>query len=121
MSDENKDLFDIIVLKNLIEAIGDSANSIVNLYLEEVPNNIIQMQQALIQDDLITVGRLAHSLKSSSASLGAKQMSVLSAELENLINSGETQKDKISVLIKNIQNNFDQVRPMFSEFLNKNS
>ena len=117
MSDE-LEIFDIIVLQNLTEAIGDSANAIVKLYLEEVPNNIIQMQQALIQDDLKTIGRLAHSLKSSSASLGAKQMSLLCAELESLINSGETQKDKISSLIIKIQNNLDQVRPMFNDFLN---
>jgi CheY-like chemotaxis protein/HAMP domain-containing protein len=47
---------------------------LVNTYLESSGELITQMQQAAEQKDLATMGRAAHTLKSSSANLGAQDL-----------------------------------------------
>lgn len=104
----------LIVLR---EAIGDTINDIINLYLDDVPNTLQQMLKSLDAADLITVGRLAHSLKSSSANLGAMQTSILAAELESAIKNGLSDSPKVLVAIKNLQQSFDQSAPLFRDYL----
>lgn len=117
MSGEQALILDLETLAVLREAIGDSTNDIVNLYLDDVPNNLRQMFLSLETSDLVTVGRLAHSLKSSSASLGAMQTSRLAAELESAIKNGLSDSDKIFEAIKNLQQSFDQSSPLFRDYL----
>ncbi len=111
--------FDTEVLDTLKEAIGDSLTKIINLYLTDTPNTLQQMQQALNQDDYETVGRLAHSLKSSSANLGALQVSNLAINLEQAINNSETDKSKLESAIVAIKTAFDQVSHKFGSYLQK--
>src|SRR5689334_20250373 len=108
MSGENPLLVDKQILDMLHDAIGDSLGPIIKLYITEVPANIAEMRTALSKDDLATVRRLAHSLKSSSANLGAMHTSVLSADLERNIDAGETNAESITKAIDLISNSFDQ-------------
>ena len=119
MSGSNQsDFFDSTILQGLKDALGDKINHIIELYLKEVPINLVKMQQSLADNDFVTLGRMAHSLKASSGTLGAKHTSVLCAELEGILNDGVNDPLQISDLITQIEKSFDQSRPMFSGFIN---
>lgn len=113
MNGEQPKVLDLEVITMLQDAIGDSLHKIINLYLTDAPQDLIRMQQALSSNDLDTLRRLAHSLKSSSANLGAMQTSALAADLEHIITDGEVNPTllttKLNVLIASV----DQARSMF--------
>jgi HPt (histidine-containing phosphotransfer) domain-containing protein len=69
-------------LKELMGA--DYLVEIIDTYIEETEGLIHQLQQALAAGDAATFGRLAHSIKSSSASLGALDFAQQARELELL-------------------------------------
>ncbi len=108
MSGETPLVIDKQVLELLQDAIGESLLHIIQLYITEVPVNIKEMREALASGDLATVRRLAHSLKASSANLGAMQTSTFAADLEHQIDAGESEAAKISAGINLIAKSFDQ-------------
>jgi HPt (histidine-containing phosphotransfer) domain-containing protein len=114
MSSEIK-VLDQEVIELLHDAIGDSLPEIINLFLDDVPESLEKMRISLAQGDFAAIGLTAHSLKSSSANLGAMQMSALCAELEQVIANGESNSLFISESIEEIANSFDQVRPLFGK------
>lgn len=69
-------------LKDLMGA--DYVGEIIDTYIQETGALIQQLKQALGAGDSISFGRLAHSIKSSSASLGALTFSQQARELEML-------------------------------------
>jgi HPt (histidine-containing phosphotransfer) domain-containing protein len=69
-------------LKDLMGA--DYVVEIIDTYIQETGALIQQLQQALGVGDPFSFGRLAHSIKSSSASLGALVFSQQARELEML-------------------------------------
>jgi HPt (histidine-containing phosphotransfer) domain-containing protein len=76
--------------RELREAIGDDyLPELIWTYLEETPTLIKTMQEALSTGDASVFTRAAHSIKSSSASLGALDFSVQAKELEMLGKSGD--------------------------------
>lgn len=117
MNGEPELIIDPDVLIMLRESIGDRTTDIIRLYLDDVPNSLQHMFKALDAADLVTVGRLAHSLKSSSANLGAMRTSKLAAKLESAINDGLNDPAKILEFITNLQLSFDRSVPLFSDYL----
>lgn len=103
------------ILENLRAAVGDRVAHIVRVYLDEVPRNIDTMRNAIAKQDWESVRITVHSLKSSSANVGAMRVSQLAAQMERNLQ----QKDVANVTtdLNNLQLAFDQVRPMFSEYL----
>jgi CheY-like chemotaxis protein len=61
---------------------------VISLYLETSPTRLRELREALARGDGDALRRAAHSLKSSSANLGATQLADLSRELEGLARSG---------------------------------
>ena len=61
---------------------AEFVNELIEAYLDDSPNLINEMKTALQQNDHTTFRRAAHTLKSSSASLGAMSLSEISKELE---------------------------------------
>lgn len=90
------------VLEELIATTDEEfVNELIDAYLEDSPALIDEMKTALQKDDAASFRRAAHSLKSSSASLGALGLSEISKELEMIGKSGELNKvdGKIDELI----------------------
>src|SRR6267142_23927 len=79
---------DLEVLYGLTEAQGDGEPDLIveliDLYLEDTPRRVTAMREALTRTDGILLGRAAHGLKGSSATLGAGQVADSCAELEQL-------------------------------------
>jgi HPt (histidine-containing phosphotransfer) domain-containing protein len=61
---------------------------LIDVYLEDTPNRMAQMRQAFKGGDAETVIREAHTLKSSSANLGAMRLSNLAKQMEVAGRSG---------------------------------
>lgn len=76
---------DINVVKNLRAEVGDDPeiiNELIDLYLEDGPPLIATLHDAVQNHDVATIGRVAHRLKGSSASLGAIVLSQICRDLE---------------------------------------
>jgi len=70
-------------LKELGERDADGTGEMVGIFLRDARSRIDTLWEASAAGDAATVLQVAHSLKGSSASLAAKAMATLCAELEN--------------------------------------
>jgi len=86
--DEDNYQLDQKMLENLraLEKDGHSGilSRVINIYLEKSPGLITDLDRAHTDHDLTLLRQSAHSLKSSSANLGATQLSALCQEIESL-------------------------------------
>jgi diguanylate cyclase (GGDEF)-like protein len=80
-------------LKSLSETTGrDILGKSVRFFLRQTPEDVAALRLAVSQADLETLGTLAHSLKSSSANLGAMSFSKYCNQIEDLAREGNTEK-----------------------------
>jgi HPt (histidine-containing phosphotransfer) domain-containing protein len=61
---------------------SDFMHELIDTYCEETPGLLAQLRQAHSQNDAETFQRVAHSIKSSSASLGANELAAQARQLE---------------------------------------
>lgn len=80
---------------------------IITIYLDTSPEQISALKQAYAQENRDVVRKTAHSLKSSSANLGAETLSAVCKRLE--IQAIDAQWQDLSDLITSIENEFDCV------------
>ncbi|MCW9004327.1 MAG: response regulator [Gammaproteobacteria bacterium] len=72
------------VLDNLYEAIKDDFEELITVFSSDLGSKISLINEALETRNYLEIQRLSHSLKSSSASLGASGLSILAETLENM-------------------------------------
>jgi HPt (histidine-containing phosphotransfer) domain-containing protein len=86
--DDTCDAVDMIVLNSLEGAQTEGGPDIVvelmELYLEDAAGKLAAMRERLAESDYRSLARLGHSLRGSSASLGARRMASLCEELERI-------------------------------------
>src|SRR4051812_4141338 len=61
---------------------------LIDIYKQDTPQRLAGLRQALAQGDLEALRREAHTLKSSSAQLGATVLSDMAKEMEALARAG---------------------------------
>ena len=66
----NESALDMSVLAQLAELMGEGIESVIGTYLSDTPIQLASIQTAIEQHDYEVIGRCAHSVKSSSLSLG---------------------------------------------------
>ena len=89
-------------LADLASQIGaDRVHKLVAIYERSARGQLESLSRALEERDASALGQTAHSLKSSSASLGARQVSSLCLELETLGYTG--QLDGAEALLAHLQ------------------
>ncbi|MDX2493378.1 MAG: Hpt domain-containing protein, partial [Desulfuromusa sp.] len=104
------DVIDQKALENIralqSEGAEDILTKIITLFLDDTPKQLEQLHQALRDKDANTVRTIAHSLKSSSANLGALGLSSLLKELEE---KGRTNSlTESAELFVKVQNEFQR-------------
>jgi len=78
------------VLDRLREDLGDDVvRDVIAEYLKESPSVLAKLRDAVARSDVPAIRRAAHSLKGTSASLGATELSGRCAELEQRSRNGE--------------------------------
>jgi CheY-like chemotaxis protein len=89
-----QDAIDTDVLQTFRQTMGASANQflaqLIDVYLEETPVILQAIATAIHQDNATAMQHAAHTLKSSSASLGAIILSTLCQQLESMGHSSTT-------------------------------
>jgi HPt (histidine-containing phosphotransfer) domain-containing protein len=83
-------LLDANILNSFREI--DSLEEVVELYLIESPKLLQKMTEAIANDDPANLRDAAHSLKSTSAALGANTLAQLSKTLEEMVRGGKTRE-----------------------------
>ncbi len=89
--DDNQDApstIDTSVHDGLRDLMGDEFALLIDAYLEDTALFVQQMQDACARSDMDAMQIPAHSMKSSSANIGAMGLSTLARELEEQIRSG---------------------------------
>jgi len=75
--------------KEWIEEYGeDFLVDLIDVYLADTPNRIAQMRESVDGSDTDTLIREAHTLKSSSANVGAMRLSALAKQMELVWQTG---------------------------------
>ena len=93
---------------------AEFVGELIDAYLEDSPGLIAGMRQALAAGNAIEFTRAAHSLKSSSASLGAMGLSALAKELEGM--GKQSKLDGAAPLIEQLAGAFSQVEQALQAF-----
>ncbi len=92
-------VLDRSVLDELQAVIGDAAAQIVTVFLEDAPQLVQQLQQAAQGNDIERLQALSHSLKSSSANVGALSLSAVARRIELEARSGSLQRPAVAVAL----------------------
>jgi signal transduction histidine kinase/CheY-like chemotaxis protein len=80
---------DMKIVEDLKEMMGSDYQSLIRIYLEDSPKLIYQIQSALDNRDCQALVAPAHTLKSSSANLGALALSSIAKTIEKSAGSGD--------------------------------
>ena len=96
------------VLDELREVLGSEVDKIIAVYLEDSPRLIAQLERAAVGNDPIALRVAAHTLKSSSANVGATTLSEAARDLEHGARDGTLANPE--ALVARIVTEFAQVR-----------
>ena len=107
------------VWKSLREMAGAKASTvltkIINNYLEDAPQLLQNIREAVAADDGEALRQSAHSLRSSSANLGAMTLSNLCKELEIMGREGNVTNAK--VIIPQIESEYQNIKGFFQKVM----
>jgi len=86
----------------------DLLTELIDMFARDVPRRLADLRRAVEGDDTVAVLNGAHSLKGSSASLGATHLAVLCGQLEQC---GRTRRlDGAADLLADVAREFERVR-----------
>ena len=95
--------------KDWIDDYGeDFLVELIDVYLDDTPVRLAQLRQALDGGDAETMTREAHTLKSSSANVGAMTLSALAQQVELAGRNGQT--DSVAVEVGRMSAIFARVK-----------
>lgn len=110
----DKTLVEVFDMSRLMELFGlDSADDIhmlsnlIKIFLEDTAKSISKLKQALTERNADIFMRAAHSIKGSSATIGAMRMAAISAELERLASADSL--DKADGVLSGLEKEFERV------------
>jgi two-component system sensor histidine kinase/response regulator len=111
-----RDAVDMAVLISFEEAQmegePDLIVELIDLYLEDTPHRIAALQESLATTDALSLKRAAHSLKGSSANLGARRVAALCEELEQTASNDSF--SKVRALLRELEQEFEHVQQAFA-------
>ncbi len=104
---------DPAAMENLREMVGGDEEFVVeliNTFLQDAPQMLEDMRQAMEEQDAELLRRAAHSLKSNSAEFGAVFLSDLCREIERMGKEGSL--DEAREPVTRAQTEFAKVKPL---------
>ena len=106
------------VIGDLIDVMGDEFTDLVRVYLEDTPKAVALLEQAAASGQTAGIIAPSHSLKSTSANLGALRLSDLARRLEHGARSGELGGDP-AVLVNELKREYQQVAVALNDLIAK--
>jgi HPt (histidine-containing phosphotransfer) domain-containing protein len=95
-------------LDELYAVIGADASRIVQVFLEDAPHLLAQLERAALAPDFNALREAAHSLKSSSANLGAMALSAAAKRIE--LGARMETLDRPAVAVTMLTDEFERAR-----------
>ena len=101
----------LIALENVLQLASGSiefVSELIDCFLDDTTKLFDSMRNALVENDLKSLQRYAHTLQSSSATFGATQLQHISAELETMI--VRSQLSEVPTQISKLEAEYQQVK-----------
>jgi CheY-like chemotaxis protein/HPt (histidine-containing phosphotransfer) domain-containing protein len=102
--------------EELLKRVGgdeDLSRELLEMFLQEFPQKLNDIKQALKEDDAPMVARVAHTIKGSSANIGADRIREAALDME--IASKELNLNLANTLVEKIQSEFEKLHTVLSE------
>jgi HPt (histidine-containing phosphotransfer) domain-containing protein len=99
------------------EEADEFVNDLITSYLENTPRLFSDLEQALQENDPQTFERAAHTIKSSSATLGAHTLSALAAGMESRAERGSL--NGLAEVVRESRQAFVQVEAALQEMYSR--
>ncbi|WP_052599945.1 Hpt domain-containing protein [Aureispira sp. CCB-QB1] len=107
---------DLTFLKEISDGDQDFINDVLHTFLDEMPKDMAQMNQAIMDKDIVMIGRMAHKTKSTLQTLGLFELKELALKIEQL--AKQTPSDtNIIPLSQKFMGHIDRVYPNVKESL----
>ena len=89
---------------------GDDSflRELIQIYLEDSPQRIAEIEECLEQGDAVRLTRAAHSLKGSSSNFGATQLRAISEKIEHL--GRDSALGEVPATLPELKAEFDKVK-----------
>jgi HPt (histidine-containing phosphotransfer) domain-containing protein len=102
-------VLDTEVVRDLLDVMGDEFTDLVRVYLEDTPKALAALDQAANRGHVEGLIAPSHSLKSTSANLGAIGLSELAKRLEHGARAGSLNATEAQVIVGEVKRNFQRV------------
>jgi HPt (histidine-containing phosphotransfer) domain-containing protein len=110
-------IYSLDKINEMAEGDEDFINSVISVFLEEVPQDLEDLENAIKKGDYENVYKLAHKIKPNVDLLGMEQSRIIALEIETLgkdpQNSGEIEK-KFPLLKTDIHQVISELKKDFS-------
>jgi len=114
-------VLDPAALESFRQMLGEQASLLIadllSTYLEDAPGRVDNMQQAVLDTNPEALRDAAHALKSASATLGAKQLSLLCNEAEALGREGNM--ERAQAVVSQVSHAYKTICTVFAAELEK--
>ncbi len=97
---------DMNVVRDLMDLMGSDFNDLVRVYLEDTPKNLTALDRAAKTNDIDALVAPAHSMKSTSANLGALLLADMAKRIEQGARSGDIGEPVL--LVAQLQNEYQR-------------
>jgi diguanylate cyclase (GGDEF)-like protein len=105
---ENEPL-DTNVLKRLREILGTSVGEAIRLFLEDIPNYLVELEVGIAEGNAGTLRRISHVIKGAASNLGAATLAGVARELELQAEAGSL--SEASELLLRLRAEFAIIEP----------
>lgn len=118
MHDDVSEHFDTNLLSDLENILSNEQfTEVVTLFIEHSASRIQELRSAISETNLVEIESVSHSLKGSSANLGAKKLSVMFGCIVDSVRRGDIPPN-IDVLFDEIQHELDYISKKLFEKIN---
>jgi CheY-like chemotaxis protein/HPt (histidine-containing phosphotransfer) domain-containing protein len=114
-------VLDTEIIRDLVEVMGDEFTDLVRVYLEDTPKSISTLEQAATRGSVEGLIAPSHSLKSTSANLGAMGLAELAKRVEHGARSGTLSAAEAPILVSEIKRSFVRVTNELNALLTKSA
>jgi HPt (histidine-containing phosphotransfer) domain-containing protein len=108
-------VLDAEVIEELRAIMGDEYRGLIRMFVEDAPTHIAKLQSALAANDVPGMVAPAHTLKSSSANLGAMALSAVARRIEQGARTATLEKPALAVLM--LENEFKRAKGALDKLL----
>ena len=108
-ADHSEDAVDETALAALLDMTGDAVivQELIDVYLTDTAERVVSIREAAARGDIATVRRIAHTLRGSSVSIGARELAAVGHRVEHTFTAESADG---AALIERLAAAFERVR-----------